>query len=178
MTEDIFTVVMGGHSAAAGHGNNFQQSYTLQVQRALEPIFARLGVKHTAHNMGMGGLGTIHNGLAAGDLYGKDVDILIWDSGMTEKSRKPQDLLARQGLMARDRVPIIAGVARDILKYLDEHADADVAVLGSSSAGYRMLVFQPQLMRFMLSHFHGLRATLDVTTRHFAANINTMVRAG
>jgi hypothetical protein len=67
MTEDTFTVVMRGHSAAAVHGNHFQQSYTLQIQKVLEPIFARLGVKHTAHNMGMGGLGTIQNGLAAGD---------------------------------------------------------------------------------------------------------------
>jgi hypothetical protein len=136
MTEDTFTVVMGGHSAAAGHGNIFQQSYTMQLQKVLEPIFARLSVKHTAHNMGMGGLGTIQNGLAAGDLYGKDVDILIWDSGMTEKSPIPQDTMMRQGLIAGDRVPIIAGVNGAILKYLDQHADADVATLGSGNAGH------------------------------------------
>jgi hypothetical protein len=136
MTEDTFTLVMGGHSAAAAHGNIFQQSYTLQVQRVLEPIFARLGVKHTAHNMGMGGLGTVHNGLAAGDLYGKDIDILVWDSGMTEKDDRPQDLLMRQGLMGGDRIPIISGVSGTVLKYLDEHADADVATLGSATAGH------------------------------------------
>jgi hypothetical protein len=52
---------------------------------------------------------------------------------MTENDRKPQDLMMRQGLMAVDRVHIIAGVPGSILKYLDEHADADVATLGSVS---------------------------------------------
>jgi hypothetical protein len=61
MTEDTFTV-MGGHSAAAAHGNHFQQSYTTD-SRVLEPVFARLGVKHSAHN-GHGRMGTIHNSLA------------------------------------------------------------------------------------------------------------------
>lgn len=59
MTEDTFIFAMGGHSAAAGHGNMFVQSYTTQVQWILEAVFARLGVKHTARNMANGGLGTI-----------------------------------------------------------------------------------------------------------------------
>jgi len=81
VTEDTFVLVMGGHSAAAGHGNHLQQSYTLQFQRAIEPIFARLGVRCTARNVGMGGLGTSHNALAAGSIYGQDMDMLLWDSG-------------------------------------------------------------------------------------------------
>jgi hypothetical protein len=81
MTEDTFRVVLGGHSAAAGHGNHFQQSYTLQIQRVLEPVFARVGVTMTAQNMGMGGLGTLQNALGMRDLYGDDTDVLIYDSG-------------------------------------------------------------------------------------------------
>ena len=81
MTEDTFVLVMGGHSAAAGHGNLFQQSYTLQFQKVMEPVFARLGVQCSARNIGMGGLGTSQNGLAAGSIYGPDMDILHWDSG-------------------------------------------------------------------------------------------------
>jgi hypothetical protein len=81
MTEDTFRVVMGGHSAAAGHGNHFQQSYTLQVQQILEPVFARLGVTMTAHNIGMGGLGTIQNAMGMRDLYGGDIDVLVYDAG-------------------------------------------------------------------------------------------------
>jgi len=81
MAEDTFTFVMGGHSAAAAHGNNFQQSYTLQLQKVMEPIFDRLGVLFEGHNFGMGGLGTTMNAMAASTIYGKDIDILMWDSG-------------------------------------------------------------------------------------------------
>lgn len=107
MLEDTFIIVMGGHSAAAGHGNHFQQSYTLQAQRILEPILARLGVYHQAHNFGFGGLGTGQNGLAAGDMYGKNIDILIWDSGMTEGDMQSKDLFVRQSVLSGNRVPVI-----------------------------------------------------------------------
>eukprot|EP00980_Cylindrotheca_fusiformis_P007548 scaffold1561_cov129-Cylindrotheca_fusiformis.AAC.40 len=80
MTSDTFTVVMGGHSAAAGQGNHFRQSYMMQFHKVLEPIFARLGVKLITRNVGMGGLGTIHNGLGSGSIYGDEVDLLIWDA--------------------------------------------------------------------------------------------------
>jgi hypothetical protein len=79
-TEDHFVVVMGGHSAAAGHGNHFEQSYTLQIQKILEPILARLGVTMTAHNIANGGMGTSQSCLGARDLYG-DVDVILYDSG-------------------------------------------------------------------------------------------------
>jgi hypothetical protein len=52
----------------------------MQFHKVMEPIFARLGVKLVTRNVGMGGLGTIHNGLGSGSIYG-DTDILIWDSG-------------------------------------------------------------------------------------------------
>jgi hypothetical protein len=50
----------------------------------MEPIFARLGVRHESRNFGNGGMGTAHNGIAAGSIYGPDVSLLMWDSGMTE----------------------------------------------------------------------------------------------
>ena len=110
MTENSFTVVMGGHSAAAGHGNHFQQSYTLQIQRIIEPILARLGVTHKSHNFGMGGLGTIQNALGMSDMYGTDTDVLIWDSGMTEGDGPSKDLFARMGILSgKNKVPILWG---------------------------------------------------------------------
>jgi hypothetical protein len=81
MTEDMFVVGMAGHSSSAGHGNHFQQSYTLQVQWILEAVFARLGVKHQSRNMGLGGLGTVQTGMATKSIVGYDLDILLWDSG-------------------------------------------------------------------------------------------------
>jgi hypothetical protein len=59
MTEDTFVFALGGHSAAAGHGNLFVQSYSVQVQWILEAIFARLRVRHQSKNFANGGLGTI-----------------------------------------------------------------------------------------------------------------------
>ena len=35
MTQDSFVLSMGGHSAAARHGNRFLPSYTLQVQERI-----------------------------------------------------------------------------------------------------------------------------------------------
>lgn len=51
-------------SIIAGHGNHFQQSYTLAYGAITEPIFARLGVFASARNFGVGGLGTLHAGMA------------------------------------------------------------------------------------------------------------------
>lgn len=136
MTEDQFTLVMTGHSSAAGHGNHLQQSYTMQFQKAMEPIFARLGVKCIARNMGMGGMGTIQNALAAGDIYGKDVDILLWDSGMTERGDVHLDVLARQGLMGGDRVPMLLSGSRDVLTRMHNLADADVGEVSGWGGGF------------------------------------------
>jgi hypothetical protein len=108
MTEDSFVFAMGGHSAAAGHGNHFSQSYSLQVQWILESVFARLGVRHEARNFGNGGLGTVHNGIAAASLYGPDIDVLMWDSGMTE-GPEGADLAARQALLGGIKVPVRIG---------------------------------------------------------------------
>jgi hypothetical protein len=99
LTEDSFVVVVGGHSAAAGQGNQFLQSYALQVQRILEPVLARLGVAMEARNMAQGGLGTVQSALASKSIYGPDIDLLVWDSGMTEPNGAHVDLFARQGLI-------------------------------------------------------------------------------
>lgn len=81
MTQDTFVIVTAGHSAAAGKGNHFQQSYTLQTQLLLEPILARLGVAVTTNNLAMGAMGTSQTALGFKDLYGDDIDILLYDSG-------------------------------------------------------------------------------------------------
>lgn len=51
MTNDTFTVVLGGHSAAAGHGNHFHQNYLMQFHKVMAPVFARLGVKLITRNV-------------------------------------------------------------------------------------------------------------------------------
>jgi hypothetical protein len=81
MTEDSWVLSLGGHSAAAGHGNHFEQSEALQVGWILEPLFARLGVRHESRNFANGGLGTIQHAFASASVYGPAIDMLWWDSG-------------------------------------------------------------------------------------------------
>ena len=135
MTNDSFTVVLGGHSAAAGHGNHFHQSYAMQFHRIMAPIFARLGVKLITRNMSQGGLGTMHNVLGAGSLYGSEIDLLLWDSGMTENHPAHIDLFIRQGLIGGNRVPVVWAGSFEILAALHENADVDVGEFGTGTDG-------------------------------------------
>jgi len=106
LTNDDFFVVMGGHSAAAGHGNNFLQEYMMSFHYLMEPVFQKLGVRLVSRNLAMGGLGTLHFDLGAGTLYGES-DFMIWDSGMTEKEPGNRDLFNKQALLSGERVPLI-----------------------------------------------------------------------
>jgi hypothetical protein len=135
ITGDTFTLVMGGHSAAAGHGNHFQQSYTLQFHKVMEPVFARLGVKLQSHNVAFGGLGTLQTSLGSGDLYGKEIDIMVWDSGMTENSDEAYDFYARQAILAGNRIPVLNGGTANVLTYLGKNLDFPVAQFGSGTGG-------------------------------------------
>ncbi len=107
MTNDTFTVVLGGHSAAAGHGNLFLQSYMMQFHHVLEPIFDRLGVKLITRNLARGGLGTLQDSLGSGSLYGDEVDMILWDSSMTENDKTSPDLFFRQALIGGKRAPVL-----------------------------------------------------------------------
>jgi hypothetical protein len=139
MTEDSFTYLMGGHSAAAGHGNHFWQSYTLQMGRIIEPVFARLGVFFKAHNIGMGGLGTGHNAMGAKDIYGTDVDILYWDSGMTENTWQHHDLFMRANLISGGKVPVIWGALGNLIKDMARNYGVDIGLIASGQPGYQYL---------------------------------------
>jgi hypothetical protein len=105
MTNDEFYAVLGGHSAAAGHGNDFQQNRIMTFQRIMEPVFDKLGMRLVSRNMGMGGVGTLQFSFAGGDMYG-EADILEWDSGMTEKG-PPVDMFNKQAILSGERVPVI-----------------------------------------------------------------------
>jgi len=105
MTNDDFFAILGGHSAAAGHGNDFQQNRIINFHRIMEPVFDKLGMRLVSRNMGMGGVGTLQFTLAGGDLYG-ETDILEWDSGMTEGGAAV-DLFNKQAILSGERVPVI-----------------------------------------------------------------------
>ena len=73
ISNDEFYYVMGGHSAAAGHGNNFHQTYLMEFANIMEPVLHKLGVRLIARNLAMGGYGTLHFSLGAATLYGENV---------------------------------------------------------------------------------------------------------
>eukprot|EP00536_Pseudo-nitzschia_multiseries_P015039 jgi/Psemu1/216711/e_gw1.811.19.1 len=133
MTEDTFVFAMGGHSSAAGHGNHFVQSYTLQVQWILEGLFARLGVRHQSRNFGLGGLGTTQSGMATKQIFGHDTDMLMWDSGMTEKEEQARDLFFRQGILGPGKVPMLVSSLSSVIYSLHANVDADVFLIGDQS---------------------------------------------
>ena len=105
ITNDEFYVVLGGHSAAAGHGNNFMQNKVMTFNNVMEPVFDKLGMRLMSRNMGMGGVGTLHFSLAGKYIYG-EADVMLWDSGMTEKGG-PVDFYNKQAVLAGARMPIL-----------------------------------------------------------------------
>ena len=111
----------------------------MQFHKVMYPIFARLGVKLITRNIGQGGLGTIHNAMGSGSIYGDEVDLLLWDAGMTEGTHTAAiDLFFRQGLLGGNRVPVVWGGnfrAFDVLRMLHEEADVDVGEWGQATDG-------------------------------------------
>lgn len=128
-----FTVVLAGHSAAAGHGNHFHQSYLMQFHKVMAPILSQLEVTLISRNQAQGGLGTIQSSLGFNSIYGSDIDIMLWDSGMTENNNPEHiDLFFRQALMVEGRVPVVwgAGGKFDLLKIYHNAAGADIGEYG------------------------------------------------
>ncbi len=134
------------------HRNHFQQSYTLQIQWILESVFARMGVQLVARNFGNGGLGTVHNGMAAGDIYGHDVDMLMWDSSMTENNNRPQELFHRQGLLgSKHKVPVLWTKSERIARELNLAAGVEIGIPGNGNKGLQTSSTLPQLMEQTLA---------------------------
>lgn len=105
ITNDEFYAVLGGHSAAAGHGNQFQQNKQITFHHLMEPVFDKLGVNLISRNMGQGGVGTLQFSIAGKHMYG-EADIMEWDSAMTEKGNTV-DLWNKQAILSGERVPVI-----------------------------------------------------------------------
>jgi len=105
ITNDEWYAVLGGHSAAAGHGNQFQQNRQITFHHLMEPVFDKLGMRLVSRNMAQGGVGTLQFSLAGKDMYG-EADIMEWDSAMTEKGNTV-DLWNKQAILSGERVPVI-----------------------------------------------------------------------
>jgi len=80
-----FTWAVGGHSAAAGHGNLFHQAYGNIIEQSLKGVFGSLGINFNAKNYAMGGTKSApETALCMEAIYGTDIDIISWDFGMID----------------------------------------------------------------------------------------------
>lgn len=118
-----FTVVVAGDSSAAGHGNHFHQSYIMQFHKVLEPLLARVGVKLISRNCAQSDLGTLHHSLGSRSMYGDEIDIIVWDSTLTEKDKSSISMFYRQALLAGKRAPVLWGGPFELLKDFYNHVD-------------------------------------------------------
>ena len=110
----------------------------MQFHKVMEPVFGLLGVNLNTYNVAQGGVGTLQHSLGFRDLYGDNIDFMVWDSGMTEGrgSESAHDMFWRQALISGDRVPFLVGSGYyDPLLYYNEHADADVGNFGEAMGG-------------------------------------------
>eukprot|EP00581_Thalassiosira_minuscula_P014555 CAMPEP_0183713532 /NCGR_PEP_ID=MMETSP0737-20130205/8350_1 /TAXON_ID=385413 /ORGANISM="Thalassiosira miniscula, Strain CCMP1093" /LENGTH=1064 /DNA_ID=CAMNT_0025942323 /DNA_START=60 /DNA_END=3254 /DNA_ORIENTATION=+ len=132
MTGDTFKLTLGGHSAAAGHGAGFNQSYIIEAGHVLEPVFAHLGVEMRAYNFAQGGMGTFQQALAGMDLRGKETDWIMWDSRMTERMPEMSNFFFRQALIAGNRAPVLMADSLDpTLHAYHDGAGASIAHQGN-----------------------------------------------
>ncbi|KAL7581676.1 hypothetical protein ACA910_022223 [Epithemia clementina (nom. ined.)] len=79
-----FVWATGGHSASAGHGNLFHESYTAIFQAGGAAIFDAVGLELTTRNHAMGGASCgMEIASCIKEVFGMDTDVLSWDYGMT-----------------------------------------------------------------------------------------------
>jgi len=112
--------VTGGHSASAGHGNLYNESYTAFMERDVKDVFGSIGIDFQARNYAMGGTGSAAEmAMCWSEIFGDDVDFFSWDYGMTDAG-KPLRLLhyAYRGVLSGGRPAFMA---------INAHLDTDGA---------------------------------------------------
>ncbi|GKY93542.1 hypothetical protein MPSEU_000321600 [Mayamaea pseudoterrestris] len=74
--------------------------------------------------------------MGASEIYGTDIDILYWDSGMTEMSWQALDLFLRASIISEGKVPVSWGsLAKDGIRQFALNTGADVAIIGGGAFG-------------------------------------------
>ena len=170
ITNDHFYVILGGHSAAAAHGNNFHQSYMMQFQEVMEPIFDRLGMILVSANRAQGGMGTVQAAFAGETIYGEK-DVMLWDSSMTEKGGA-QELFHRQMLLTGHRVPILLDMGGGKLS-MDQVREESGAHVGGVTLGTPSMlattksVEQAETLPFALRHLFCDKGVTTCTERNY-----------
>jgi len=95
----------GGHSAAAGHGNLYNETYTSYMEQDLREVFASIGILFEGRNYAMGGTDSATKiSMCWKEIFGEDVDFFSWDYGMTDGGDSSKLLhYAYRGLITKGR---------------------------------------------------------------------------
>jgi hypothetical protein len=81
-TYSKFVWATGGHSAAAGHGNLYNETYTAMLEQAAKGVFKAVGIELDARNYAMGGMKSAPEvALCQESIFGTDADVITWDFG-------------------------------------------------------------------------------------------------
>ena len=87
-TYNKFTWVTGGHSASAGHGNLYNESYTSYFDQMMTPVLSNLGIELIARNYAMGGTPSgLEVSMCFEQIFGSDVDVQTYDYGMLDAKK-------------------------------------------------------------------------------------------
>lgn len=101
----------GGHSAAAGHGNLFNQSYTAYMERAVIGVFYSVGIDFEGRNFAMGGTSSGPEiALCEEAVFGTDIDVLSWDYGMIDGSWKGGEAMYQHRASLTPSRPILVDI--------------------------------------------------------------------
>ena len=136
-----FVWATGGHSAAAGHGNLFRESYTKVMEAAVSGVFAASGLELEARNYAMSATSSASEmSMCFPQIYGDDVDIFSWDFGMLEARDYLSGRLlhyATRGFLSNTRlVPAfvaLQGINRARKQMLEELHDSFRGTLGNET---------------------------------------------
>ncbi|KAJ1394154.1 hypothetical protein B484DRAFT_425375 [Ochromonadaceae sp. CCMP2298] len=102
-----FVVGFSGSSVTAGHDNYFNESYPDVFRRALEPVFAAMGVPLTVRNHALGNNPCFPYDACVKTHMGEDLDVLAWEQSMNcGRSSKPLDTFSRAAHRMQKKVTI------------------------------------------------------------------------
>ena len=105
-----FVWATGGDSLAAGHGNLYEESYTSYLGKAATDVFDAVGIEFSVRNYAMGSTQSAPEvAFCSKEIFGQDVDILVWDFGMTDASDTDMlSLFLRRAGLNRGRPALLA----------------------------------------------------------------------
>ena len=73
--------------------------------------------------------------MGASLLYGPNVDLLLWELGMTEKQAPNIEVMAPQAILGGNKVPFLFQFPNDVAQTLHGHANVDVGHTSSALSG-------------------------------------------